>query len=411
VACFVPICRRYFKYLGGIQLRQIGIIGTGSRALAFVDNIRRYDNYHLAGICDVDLPRTEVFMRLTQVQTEAFANHQDLLKDPNLDAVIITTPDYNHSSIMLDSLQYGKHVLCEKPIAITLYEANQLLQTLERHQNQVCLVALVLRYHPLYQELINAIPHVGNIKLIMVTDYMPGGHYFRRWHRWREKSGGLLLHEGIHSLDIVQSIVNKKVRRVSATAKLQFYQPKAAAGERCSACQLSSTCTEYFDLLADPLRELYDTPTQQEGYPRDLCVYNSGKDTPDVVVAHIEYEDGPLLVYTLCMFTPLRTRELKFVGDMGLLSCDEASKRLFFEPHRGGQPFERVLTLPEGRYGGADLRLFRDFVQLIESGKPDHEGLIGAIDSTILALALEASMLTRVDIRISRSIDGTYIFS
>lgn len=390
---------------------QIGIIGTGARSLSFAKYIKEHKLCKLRAVCDIDLPRTEVFKRLADANVDAFGHHRDLISCKDLDAVVITVPDYAQASIMLDALRAGKHVLCEKPMATTLNDANQLRRALNQHRKVTCFVALVLRFHEFYRVLGDAIPKVGNLGLVTATDYVPGAFYFRRWQRLRKKSGGLILHEGIHSLDIIQRAISKDPHRVWAAGKLQFYKSRENAADRCLGCALSSDCAEYFDFFADPMLELYHTPSQQEGYPRDLCVYTSEKDTPDTAVAHIEYENGPLATYQLCLFSPFRTRKFTFAGDGGILVADERSSTILFYPSDNNSPENWRVNVPESPYGGGDQRLFNAFVGRLGSVRTDCTSIREAFSSLILALALEQSMINNKSITIGRQRDGTIFFT
>jgi predicted dehydrogenase len=392
-------------------LHHIGIIGAGARSLVLVEYIKQHTDCVLKDVCDTDHERIQVFRRLSQIETLSFTNYTDLLNCAEIDTIIIGTPDYSHTTILLDCLKANKHILCEKPVAVTLNEANQVICALNQDQNLVCSTPLVLRFHPLYRALIDAIPQIGDIKLITATDYVNGAGYFRRWHRLREKSGGLVLHEGIHTIDIIQSIIGRSIRQASALAKLAVYTPQDGANEVCCRCNLSDICGEYFNLFADPLYELYSTSTQQEGYPRDLCVYTSEKDTPDEIIGHIEYLNGPLLNYTLCLFAPQRNRELRFIGDAGVLYCDEISRKLIFYPRRNGKSVERVVQVPTERYGGGDRDLFNDFIHHINMGNSNRKDMLLALDSTIVTLAIETAIQNRSNTWIKRLDDGTYIFT
>src|SRR5439155_26772709 len=167
-----------------------------------------------------------------------------------------------------------------------------------------------------------------------------------RWQPDRAINGGPIIHEGIHSLDIVQRIIGRQPQRVSAIGSLQFYRPKPKAAEQCSTCQIADTCLQFFDITADPLRRLYDTPTRQQGFSRDLCPFTSNKNTPDSVVGYVEYEGGTMLSYTLNFFAPISTREIRLIGEKGIIVSDEHSGSLTLYKS-GENPVSHLIDIPK----------------------------------------------------------------
>src|SRR5207253_3194520 len=90
------------------------------------------------------------------------------------------------------------------------------------------------------------------IELECFLDKRHGADYFRRWHRRKENSGGLLVHEGTHLFDLVNWWLADQPRDVFAMGERRVYGPtRAARGERCSTCPHTATCEFYVDLAAE----------------------------------------------------------------------------------------------------------------------------------------------------------------
>lgn len=81
----------------------------------------------------------------------AYGSYEDLLADPEIDAVYIPTPNHLHVPLSIKALQAGKHVLCEKPIGLSSAEAKKLLRVAKKHPHLKIMEAFMYRFHPQWQ--------------------------------------------------------------------------------------------------------------------------------------------------------------------------------------------------------------------------------------------------------------------
>src|SRR5438067_9930103 len=106
---------------------QVGLIGCGSIATsAHVPALLRLTSLvHVRRVCDI---RAEVAESVaTSLEAEWTTDYRTLLEDRDIDAVLITTPEFLHAEQAIAAAQHGKHVLCEKPMARTLHEADSMI--------------------------------------------------------------------------------------------------------------------------------------------------------------------------------------------------------------------------------------------------------------------------------------------
>jgi predicted dehydrogenase len=390
----------------------IGIIGAGTRGLEFAEYTKQNKNTNLIAICDIDFERTKIFESISDNENlEKYISYKGILNNSDINAFIISSTDYSHSQILQDCIKMKKNVLCDKPIAINLKGLNATKNIFQKHQESVCEIDFVLRYHPFYITLKEMLQKIGSIKNVHINDNVQGGFYFRRWQRLREKSGGLVLHEGIHSIDIALSVISSKVKQVYAIGNNHIYIYRPGAGLYCSDCKNSSVCHEYFDLKTDPLYELYQTPSQQEGYSRDICVYNSNKDTPDNVMSIVEFDNGTLLNYNMCLYSPLRTREFRFYGDNGLLIADETKGIIQLHSRYKEIVKREKVEIASGKFGGSDIALFNTFVSNCMSGYFNPEYIHNSIEANMLALAIEESIKNNSITYIRQNNEEEFVFS
>lgn len=183
-----------------------GLIGCGRIAKNHLKAITALDNANLAAICDVDPDRlTEAS---GQYGGRAYGDYRELLHDPEVAIVNICTPSGFHARIAIDAMNAGKHVLVEKPMAMSLKEAAAM--TAAAVQNGV-------RLGVVHQNRFNK----AIVKLKQALDEgqfgkLTHGAITIRWHRdknyyeqapWRgtwAQDGGCLMNQSIHNIDLLQ---------------------------------------------------------------------------------------------------------------------------------------------------------------------------------------------------------------
>jgi predicted dehydrogenase len=109
-------------------MKNIGIIGCGK--IAQVRHIPEYadnNNVQLAGFYDLNFARAEELAK--KFGGRAFTSYQELLADPQIDAVSVCTANQSHAEITIAALKAGKHVLCEKPMATSLNDCEAMVKT------------------------------------------------------------------------------------------------------------------------------------------------------------------------------------------------------------------------------------------------------------------------------------------
>ena len=111
------------------KLIKIGIIGCGGIANGkHMPSLKKVDGCEMVAFCDIVPERAEKAAKDFGVEgAKAYTDYKDLLADPEIDVVHVCTPNRSHSFITVDALHAGKHVMCEKPMAINSVEAKKML--------------------------------------------------------------------------------------------------------------------------------------------------------------------------------------------------------------------------------------------------------------------------------------------
>jgi predicted dehydrogenase len=181
---------------------KVGIVGYG-----YMGKIRKRvaeNNPHLElfGICDTD---KKSFSSEEKLDCHIYNSYKELLKT-NIDIVFVCTPNLFSPKIVIDSLNRGKHVFCEKPPGRNLDDVEKIIETEKKHPHLKLMFGFNHRYHPgiLEAKIIVDSGKFGKILFLKGTYGKSGGkNYLQSWRNEKEISGGgILLDQGIHMLDL-----------------------------------------------------------------------------------------------------------------------------------------------------------------------------------------------------------------
>lgn len=187
---------------------RIGVIGTGGMASLHMNNIKKTENAELTAVCDVDPERAKTAGR--KYNCKVFSNHKELLKEKVCDAVMIATPHYFHTTIGIDALNAGHHVLVEKPISVHKADCERLIAA---HKNKKLVFAAMfnMRTDPHYKKIKQLIDsgELGALIRVtwIITNWFRTNAYFASgsWRAtWKGEGGGVLLNQCPHQLDLFQ---------------------------------------------------------------------------------------------------------------------------------------------------------------------------------------------------------------
>ncbi len=182
---------------------RLGIIGAGGIGRAHLDACRMCSGVALTAVCDVDLGRAQK-AAVESGGARAFTNHREMLAEDVVDAVSVCTPNNTHMPITLDSINAGKDVLCEKPIALNAQQASRMVQA-AKAACKILMTAQSARFSSASQY-IKRLADAGRFGDL----YYGKAVWFRRdgiprgWFRDRKQAGGgPLIDLGVHAVDLL----------------------------------------------------------------------------------------------------------------------------------------------------------------------------------------------------------------
>ncbi len=195
------------------------IVGTGFIGPAHLEAIRRLPNVEVTALCEVTIELAKDKAALLGIPN-AFT-FEEMLKQPDIDIVHICTPNFLHFPQAKAVLIAGKHVVCEKPLATKIEEAEELVY-IAKEKGLVNAVHFNLRYYPMVRQMKNMREsgELGEIYSIMGS-YLQDWLFFRTDYNWRlepDKSGDsrAIADIGSHLLDLTEYVTGLKVTEVMA---------------------------------------------------------------------------------------------------------------------------------------------------------------------------------------------------
>jgi len=194
-----------------------GIIGLGRSGWNIHASLLEEDpNFRVAAVADsLDDRRREAVDRFS---CAAYADYHDLLADPNVELVVVAAPSHLHAPITIEALRAGKHVLCEKPMALSTQEADAMIDAANQ-AGRLLSVFHNRRFDPDFLKVKEVIDSgkLGTVHLVRMGHYL----YERRrdWQMLKQFGGGMLNNWGVHFVDRAMVLLNFSVQNVSADMK------------------------------------------------------------------------------------------------------------------------------------------------------------------------------------------------
>jgi len=308
------------RVLGANDRIVLGIIGSGGRGRNLMRRLLKQDGVQFTAVCDVYEPYRDQGLDIAGDKAKGYRDHRALLDDPEIDAVVIGTPDHWHKAQLFDALDAGKDVYLEKPMSWSIDEGREMVAK-TRKTDRIVQVGMQRRSAPgvieareLVQSGIlgtvnfahaqwfwNMKPIPNKQPLEGALDWeqfrgpdsdleldSPQNARFFQWRYWWDFSGGNMTDQGTHLMDVIQWFLNDGEPPNTAVCSGDVYRLHPAQ-------------------------------------------------TPDVFSATFEYP-GFLATWTLAYPTSYEDSwRVELQGDQATMVLDKNGYRVYPDPGRGGQ--------------------------------------------------------------------------
>jgi len=143
-----------------------GIIGLGNIASQFASDLRLIDDAELYGVASRSIDKANEFAKKYNCK-KSYGSYDALFADDEIDIVYIATPHDSHAELAIKAMQNGKHVLCEKPLALSYDDAVKMIETSKKY-NKFFMEAFWTRFIPSIREVLSKVEsgEIGEIKYL-----------------------------------------------------------------------------------------------------------------------------------------------------------------------------------------------------------------------------------------------------
>lgn len=398
-------------------MKTFAIVGTGSRAGMFVRAITATFKNHcrLVALCDVSQTRMDWYNgRLeSPVPTYKAADFEHMIRETKPDTMVVTTVDATHHEYIIRALELGCDVISEKPMTTDETKTKGIFDAVERSGKSLR-VTFNYRYAPAYtkvREVVasGVIGRLLSVNFMWLLDTRHGADYFRRWHREKENSGGLLVHKATHHFDLINWWLGSHPKEVFAMGDLLFYGKvnAEARGETYRYKRYTGEAAAKDDPFAlflnknEAMKGLYLEAEAETGYLRDRNVFGEPIDIEDTLNVTARYKNGALLSYNLVAYSPWEGMKVAITGDRGRVELEvvEAVEHLKSDA-------ERDVAASKSAFKQTDLRVYPIFKSPYKVEIPNAEGGHGGADPLMLEQIFHPNAPTDPFNRAASHIDG-----
>ena len=310
-----------------------------------------------------------------------FDSLPQMLEEGDLDLLMIGSPNHMHLEHIRIALEAGVKTFTEKPVVTTEEQTFELLDLLAKAGGNTdqLMIGLVLRYAPLYRDLIKARDNgvLGDIASIEASEHIApyhGGFFMRDWRRYSEYSGGFMLEKCCHDLDLYNGLVGSRPTRVASFGGRKSFVPSRETENDVEVYQFKPS-----------------------GWLGSDKVFGGDADIIDYQTAIIEYEGGENLCFHTNMNVPDEFRRFAVVGSKGMAEGDFI--RNFFKLTDA----KSRETLEDKSYQGSDLsvhygadeQMIADIFAHMRDGAPLPVSILDGLAAGLTAIKLDEARQSR----------------
>lgn len=377
--------------------KRYAIVGLGGRSRMYYEALaNKYRNTcDLVGFCDVNRTRmayaNEVVTGYGAPPVPMYGpeDFDRMIAEQKPDTVIVTSVDRTHHRYIIRAMELGCDAITEKPMTVDEVKAQAIIDTINQTGRKLR-VTFNYRYAPhstKMRELMmsGVIGDVTSVHFEWLLDIRHGADYFRRWHRDKRNSGGLMVHKATHHFDLVNFWLGTQPQTVFAMGDLRFYGRENAEQRGVTQFYTRAHGSEAakddpFALhmeQSDGLRKLYLDAEHEDGYYRDQSVFGDGISIEDTMGVMVRYRTGAIMTYSLNAYLPWEGFRIAFNGNKGRIQMMvvetpyvNASGATYAEgTTRGLQitvfpmfdpPYDVEVPIISGGHGGGDAVLLED---------------------------------------------------
>lgn len=431
------------------------LVGAGNRASMYINALTGdyADVGELLAICDTNQSRMDYWnTRIAAngknaVPTYKAVDFDKMVRDWKPDIVIVTSIDRTHHKYICRAMELGCDVMTEKPMTVDAEKCAMILETSRKTGKKVT-VTFNYRYSPRNTKIKEIIRSglagsITSIHFEWLLSTVHGADYFRRWHRCKNNSGGLMVHKSTHHFDLVNWWIDAFPERVFAMGGLYFYGKENAENRgvtdfyyRCKGSKTAEKDPFALHLAPDDQKfidDLYlDKAEIEDHYFRDQSVFSDGISIEDNMGVLVHYDNKTIMNYSLHAHAPWEGYRVCFNGTKGRLEFNvversfegdynvgvdypgaepmspersEQIPMIVFQPH-WGKAHTIACEVATGGHGGGDARLLDHLFRGVKDDSLGHAATeLDGAKSILVGIAANKSMQTGLPVEVKSLVE------
>ena len=435
------------------------IVGTGGRSSMYIKALAVDYNKiaELNAFCDTNQTRMDFWNKELKneykhapVKTYKAEDFDLMIKEQKPDVVIVTSMDRTHHTYICRAMELSCDVITEKPMTVDAEKCQEIIDARKKTGKKIT-VAFNYRYSPRntkIKEIIKSgmVGEITSVHFEWLLDTCHGADYFRRWHRYKKNSGGLMVHKATHHFDLVNWWIDSFPETVYAMGDLRFYGKENAEKRgvkdfysRSSGSKIAAKdpfalkVTKKDNMMTDlyglyMLNGLYFDAEKEDSYFRDQSVFSDGITIEDNMGVMIRYQNKAVMTYSLNAHSPWEGYRVCFNGTKGRLEFNVVEQSYisganedFDQPgmhelegdkadmvpeiiFQGHWQKPQVITYEQGDnsgHGGGDVRLLNHLFLGVKDDPLGHAaGYLDGAKSILIGIAANKSMQTGLPVEV-----------
>ena len=354
----------------------VGIIGAGGRSGLSKHLFTLSPDVRLRAIYDPDKTVSEKRLKaLGQENAMVCDNYEQVSQHPEIDWVMVFSPNCYHAEHIISAFEAGKNVFSEKPLATTIEDC-QAIFTAHKKTNVKFATGFVLRYAPLYRkvkELLDA-GTIGRILSIDANENITpehGSYIMMNWRRFTKFAGPHILEKCCHDIDLLNWICESVPSKIASFGGRNMFVPENKHfGEK---FRKKDGKSPFFDSWEDP----HKVP----------CPFSSEKDLMDNQVAILEYRNNIRVMFQATMSNAIPERRMYISGTEGTMIAELYSGELKVK-RIDDEAIQLHKLIGGGHAGGDEVIMSSLYETMTTDAMPKCSGQEG-LESSVSALAID----------------------
>lgn len=199
------------------KILKVCLIGCGRAGMIHARNYKnKIENARITAVADAVEEAAKAAAEELGVE-KCFSDYKEILSDPEIDAVIVVAPTNLHKQIVIDCAAAGKHIFCEKPMAMTVEECDEMIAACDRHKVKLQ-IGFMRRFDASFREAKRLVEEGAIGELVQIHSNTRGPSKPRPWMYDIKKSNGILAEVNSHDIDAVRWMAGSDIETVYAVA-------------------------------------------------------------------------------------------------------------------------------------------------------------------------------------------------